>query len=237
MKRLIATLVLAALGGVAHADVTTNVGVTSDYRFRGISQSQNSMALQGGVDYTHKSGFYAGNRNSTVSSAVYGDSTGLEMDLYGGYRYEIVKGIKLDVGSYNYVYGQSGRKFNSAANTHEVYVGLQQGPVTLRYNRAISDYFGLANSSGTQYVQAEVAVPVAKGFTANAHLGRTMVANRTGLDYTDAKFGVTTDVQGFQVGAHYVTNLGISTVMKAASTVGGQRLHKDTVLFTVSRQF
>ena len=48
--------VLLTMSGLAQADVTGNLGLTTDYRFRGISQTQNSVALQGGVDYSHASG-------------------------------------------------------------------------------------------------------------------------------------------------------------------------------------
>jgi len=53
MKKLFAML-LAMSSMAAMAQTTGNVGVTSDYRFRGISQTQNGMALQGGADYSHK---------------------------------------------------------------------------------------------------------------------------------------------------------------------------------------
>ena len=54
MKKIIFALLFVS--GIAQAQVTGNVGVTSDYRFRGISQTQNSQALQGGIDYSHTSG-------------------------------------------------------------------------------------------------------------------------------------------------------------------------------------
>jgi len=65
-------LILALLSaGLVQAQVTTNLGATSDYRFRGISQTQNAPAIQGGIDYAHKSGVYIGNWNSSVSSQLY----------------------------------------------------------------------------------------------------------------------------------------------------------------------
>jgi len=98
MKKIIFALLFVS--GIAQAQVTGNVGVTSDYRFRGISQTQNSQALQGGIDYS-KSGFYVGNWNSSVSSLLYTDSIGLENDVYAGFKKEIYKGVTIDVGSYN----------------------------------------------------------------------------------------------------------------------------------------
>ena len=62
MKQLLAIVAMALLTATAaQAQVTGNLGLTSDYRFRGISQTQNAPAVQGGIDYNHKSGFYVGN--------------------------------------------------------------------------------------------------------------------------------------------------------------------------------
>src|SRR5512139_1772771 len=65
--------------------LTGNVGLFSDYRFRGISQTNKKPAFQGGFDLAHKSGFYVGNWNSNVDSSFYNGSN-LEMDFYGGYK-------------------------------------------------------------------------------------------------------------------------------------------------------
>lgn len=237
MKKFLAMFALLVASGSVYAQLTTNVGVTSDYRFRGISQSQNGLALQGGVDYAHKSGFYVGNWNSTVSNRAYTDSTGLEMDVYGGYKTEVAKGIKLDVGSYNYFYSQAGNRFNSASNTNEVYVGVEYGAAVVKYSRSLSDYFGVANSSGTQYVQADYNLPITKTITANAHVGRTMVANNSTRDYTDYRVGAVAKVQGFDVGAHYYTNKAYGRQAKALNTIDGQQLYKNAVIVSVARAF
>jgi len=237
MKKLIATVSLLLASTLVHAQLTTNVGVTSDYRFRGISQTQNSAALQGGVDYTHRSGFYLGNWNSTVSSQVYPDSTGLEMDFYGGVKVEVFRGVKLDVGSYNYVYSQAGSQFGSSSNTNEVYVGLEYGPASVKLSRAVSDYFGLSNSRGTHYVQAGLNFPVNQFVTINTHIGHTLVANYSDRDYTDVRVGGTVKAEGFLIGAHYLTTSNGGRNFAAINTVNGQRLYKDTVMLSVSRQF
>ena len=64
---------------------TGNAGVFSDYRFRGISQTNKKPAFQGGFDIGHASGFYVGNWNSNVDSSLYNGAS-LEMDFYGGYK-------------------------------------------------------------------------------------------------------------------------------------------------------
>lgn len=101
MTKQVATLAAAALCAVAAAQtpaategdavasvptstVTGNFSLVSDYRFRGISQSWGQPAVQGGIDYTHASGFYPGNWNSSVSSNNYNNGASLQVDLYGG---------------------------------------------------------------------------------------------------------------------------------------------------------
>ena len=104
MKKVLLALFAIAGFTAAHAQVTGNLGLTSDYRFRGISQSQNAPAIQGGVEYAHESGLYVGNWNSSVSSQVYTNGSGVESDLYGGFKKDVYKGITVDLGTYNYFY-------------------------------------------------------------------------------------------------------------------------------------
>ena len=149
MKKLL--LALFAVAGItsAHAQLSANLTATSDYRFRGISQTQNGAAVQGGVDYAHESGFYIGNWNSTVSKQLYPNGMGIEADLYAGYKKDIYNGLTVDVGSYNYFYPNSqAAAGNPSFTTNEAYVGLGYGPVTAKYSYSLSTYFGVSNSTG-----------------------------------------------------------------------------------------
>src|SRR3954469_19213245 len=83
---------------------TGNLTVATDYRFRGISQTFKQPAIQGGFDYSHSSGFYVGNWNSNVSGVQFGNGGSIEMDFYGGYKFEPVKDLTLDVGGLYYYY-------------------------------------------------------------------------------------------------------------------------------------
>lgn len=235
MKKIIFALLFVS--GIAQAQVTGNVGVTSDYRFRGISQTQNSQALQGGIDYSHKSGFYVGNWNSSVSSLLYPDSIGLENDLYAGFKKEIVKGVTIDVGSYNYYFSRSGNSFNSNSNTHEVYAKISTGPVSFKYSQSLGDYFSVANSKGTKYVQADLNMPIMEKLTGNVHFGHTFVANHKGSNFSDIKLGATYNIVGVDVGAHYYINRGMTNAAKLANTVSGEKLYKNALIFSVSKSF
>lgn len=237
MKKVLLALFLAMGFTVAQAQVTANIDVTTDYRFRGISQTLKSGAVQGGLDYAHSSGLYIGNWNSSVSTAEYTDSTGLESDLYAGFKKEIVKGTTIDVGSYNYYYSQADSKYSSQSNTHEFYAAATQGPITVRYNQSIGNYFGATRSAASKYIQADVTLPVAAKINLVAHAGRTLVQNHSTSNYTDLNAGATYDVAGVTVGARYYKNMSLTTAAKAADTVSNQKLYKDAVVFSVAKLF
>jgi uncharacterized protein (TIGR02001 family) len=243
MKKLLSVLFLAMTALAAHAEVTGNLGLTSDYRFRGISQSQNAPAVQGGVDYAHSSGFYIGNWNSSVSSQVYTQGSGVESDLYAGFKKDIYKGLTLDVGSYNYFYPRA-KTAGTGSNfdTYEAFLGLGYGPVSAKYSRTIgSGYFGTTNAQGTQYYQADVAYPLpVKGLekvSFLAHAGHTNVANSTTLDYSDYNVGLGYDLAGWQLAAKYYTNTSMSSGFQTANTVSGQKLYKNAGVFSVTKSF
>ena len=222
--------------GLVQAQVTTNLGATSDYRFRGISQTQNAPALQGGIDYADKSGVYIGNWNSSVSSQLYTNGSGLESDLYAGYKKEVA-GVTLDVGSYNYFYPRASvGKTNY--DTKEIYVGAAKGPVSVKVSQSLGDYFATSNSRGTRYYQADVTYPIT-GTKASvlAHAGKTDIANNTTLDYTDYNFGLGYNIAGFDVTAKYYTNSNKTTTFETANTLNGQKLYKNAAVLSVSKTF
>ena len=234
MKKLLTALLIVA--GVAQAEITTNLGATSDYRYRGISQTQNAPAVQGGIDYTNKNGFYAGNWNSSVSSLVYANGAGIEIDLYAGYKKEF-KGVTFDAGSYNYFYPRASvGKTNY--DTREVYVGAAKGPVSFKVSQSLGDYFAASNSRGSRYYQADVAYPIA-GTKASilAHAGRTDVANQTVLDSNDYNAGVGYNLAGFDLAARYYTNSNKTAAFQTANTVGNQKLYRNALVLSVSKTF
>jgi uncharacterized protein (TIGR02001 family) len=236
MKKLLTALLIMAGVGIAQAEVASNLGAVSDYRFRGISQTQNAPAVQGGIDYAHASGFYAGNWNSSVSSQMYTNGAGLESDLYAGYKKEFV-GITIDVGSYNYVYARAASADGTKFDTNEAYVGVARGPVSAKISQSLGDYFGIANSRGTRYYQADVAYPVAPKWTVNVHAGRTDVANSAQLAYNDYNIGASYDLSGWAIGVRYYMVSALGSSVLGANTVNGQDLTKNTVVFSASRAF
>ena len=245
MKKLLLALALSA-GFVASAaaELTGNLGLTSDYRFRGVSQTQNAPAVQGGIDYAHKSGLYIGNWNSSVSSQVYTAGAGLESDLYAGYKKEAFKGITVDIGSYNYFYPRATTSASTGSefDTYEGYVGLgYRDIISAKYSQTLGNgYFGTANAKGTNYTQVDgkLPVPVIKNLAVVAHYGRTNVANNSALDYNDINAGfVYTLPKAFDVSVKYFTNTGTTRTFETANTVSGQKLYKNAVVVGLTKTF
>ncbi len=174
--------------------LTGNVGFFSQYIFRGLTQTNRQPALQGGFDYAHESGFYAGTWASNISwlrenastvagtAGQYKDGGSLEMDIYGGYKSTFGKSdFTYDIGLLYYWYPGSvttgcvyGLVGCPKANTTELYGALGWKFVTLKYSHSIDKKtFGVPNSSGTGYLDLSADVPLGEsGFTANLHYGR-----------------------------------------------------------------
>jgi len=245
MKKLLIALALSAgFVASAQAQLTGNLGLTSDYRFRGVSQTQNAPAVQGGIDYAHKSGFYVGNWNSSVSSQVYTNGAGVESDLYAGYKKEIFKGISIDIGSYNYFYPRATTSAATGSNfdTYEGFVGLgYKDIISAKYSQTLGNgYFGTANARGTSYTQIDgkLPVPKVKNLAVVAHYGMTNVANSSAYDYNDINAGfVYTLPHEFDLGVKYYTNTGMSNAFQAFNTVSGQKLYKNAVVFSLTKTF
>lgn len=184
--------------------ITGNVGLFSDYRFRGISQTDRKPALQGGFDLAHRSGAYLGNWNSNIDSALYNGSN-LEMDVYGGYK-TTFGAVGLDVGAIHYYYPGSGKAGTSKIDNTEVYLGASFGPVSAKYYRAVSDFFSAPNTKGSDYIDVSFTRELGGGLGLNAHLGYQRVRNtpRPAGRVTDYKVGVTYDLSGYVLGAALV---------------------------------
>lgn len=206
MKKLSYLLVLSGLVSVSAiaADsphsIGFNVGVTSDYIFRGISQSQHDPALSGGVDYSHASGLYAGAWLSTqkwVDTGLKTDSD-FELDIYGGYK-GAVGDIGYDVGLIRYSYDGDMVAGAPTPNTTEVYLGGSWKMLSVKYSHTVSDYFvgwggGGTKTRGSNYLELNASHDLGDGWGLLGHIGHQKVKNVSVADYTDWKVGVSKDV-------------------------------------------
>jgi uncharacterized protein (TIGR02001 family) len=216
MKKLVHALVLTGLVGVPTVamaaeesphSLSANVTLTSDYVFRGISQTGGEPAIQGGLDYSHASGFYLGTWASNVGwlEDFQGYQKGnVEIDLYGGFRGDIGStGLTFDVGAIQYMYpGTNNSGFNDA-DTTEAYVALGWKWFTVKYSYYLSDeVFGIGNLSGgtgdadgSDYLGISASVPVGEtGLTLGASWGTFSFKNNGNYDYDDWKVSAAYDM-------------------------------------------
>lgn len=197
-----AALAATAMPTLVHAEdapsTSFNVGVVTDYRYRGISQSRLKPALQGGVDYSHPSGFYLGAWGSTIKwiKDAGGDAPA-EVDVYAGYKTEVSKDLLLDVGVLQYYYSKN--KLNPSANTLELYGALTAGPVTGKLSYSTSNLFGFADSKGSLYLDLSASFDLGDGLMLTPHLGRQEVRHNKTYSYTDYSLALSKDFSGLVV--------------------------------------
>lgn len=219
-RNTLAALALVALAAPAHAadsadadapeyTLTANVTLASQYRYRGLMQTNNKPAIQGGFDFTHASGLYLGNWNSSVSWLNDGNSdvsAPVEMDFYGGYKGNLAPDAPFDLGVLQYYYPGDYPSGYTSPDTTELYAGVGYGPVMFKYSVAMTNLFGFADSKYSQYFDLSGNFDTGFwGLTVNAHVGRQTVRNLTDGAYTDWKLGLTKDFgQGLAISVAYI---------------------------------
>lgn len=215
-------------------EVTFNAAVTTDYRYRGLSQSRFKPAVQGGADYVNNpTGLYLGVWASTIKwTGDLGGGGNAEFDLYGGKRGDIGGGFSYDVGALHYNYPSNG--FNPSANTTEVYGQVGYGPGYLKYSHSTTDLFGTADSKGSGYLDLGANIELQPGLVLNLHVGRQRVANNGAFSYNDYKIGFTKDLSGF-------ASLSLSVVGADTDAYvtpyNGKDLGKTLVVVALSKTF
>lgn len=260
MQKLAKALVLGGLAGLPlvplagfAADTPTHsftgkVAAYSEYEYRGISQTSEKPALQLNLDYAHASGFYLGTFVSNIkwlkdTAEVNGFSTSanIEWDIYGGYKFEVVKDVTLDIGYLRYEYPSSGA-FSPKPNTDEVYIGASYGPATLKYSYSFNDTFGVPDSKGSDYLELAVNQPLTEKITLNGVLGHQRYKgtqihsgfHNGDLSYTVWKLGATYDFGGgFAAGAYFKG----TDAESALYTIKGKDWSKERLVAFVSYSF
>jgi uncharacterized protein (TIGR02001 family) len=207
-KKLIAVAIAGALAAPLAvfaedappaSPLSFNVGVVSDYLFRGVSQTHGKPALQGGVDYAFSNGFYVGAWGSNITWVKDALSKGsLEVDVYGGYRNTFVPGgdWNYDVGYITYNYPSHGTPIQVSAgvpvlanpNTQEIYGSIGWKWLSAKYSYATSSHFiGWYGSSttattdqktnGSNYLELNANYDMGDGWTLIGHVGNQKVKN------------------------------------------------------------
>jgi uncharacterized protein (TIGR02001 family) len=242
----------AAVPGLAHAQaaaqsphsVTGNMAVVSDYRFRGISQTYLQPAIQGGIDYSHSSGFYLGNWNSSVSGLSYNNGGGIEMDFYGGFK-KAFGDFTFDLGLLQYYYPKAKYSSGDKYDTLEAYLGVAWKWLSAKYSVTTGDWFGVngttysaqgsGDSKGSGYLDITASYEIAPKFTLIGHYGMQKVKNFSALDYNDYRLGVTYDLNGWVLGASYIDTDADSSLYVAGTDM--KETGKGTVVLSVFKSF
>ena len=137
-------MLLAAMIAIpSFAAVSSNVSFTTDYIWRGMTQSD-GPAIQGGFDYEADSGFYAGVWGSNVN---FGNGTGSELDYYAGYSTELSDNVGIDFGYLVFDYPDS----TPDLKFEEIYLGLSFGDLGFLYasgQDSASDYLEISYAVG-----------------------------------------------------------------------------------------
>ena len=212
MKRLLgvaaaASAITAAMTGAASAEASFsgNVALTSDYVFRGISQSDSDIAIQGGLDYTNGI-FYAGTWGSSIDFGL--DGT-VEVDVYGGVK-PTLGPVTFDLGVVGYLYPGMDDAFD--ADYWELKLGASVAPAegfTLGGNVYWTNDFTFTPTGDEQGLYAELygSYAFSDMFSASAGVGNQSVDvdNYYGTDdnYTTWNIGGTLSVYGFGIDLRY----------------------------------
>ena len=202
-KTLLATAVLAAATttGVAQAEVSANIGVTSDYIWRGVSQSGEAASVSGGIDYADESGFYAGTWVGSLSAEDDDGFGGSEVDLYFGYGGES-GAVSYDVGYIYYAYpSQDNTDFGEIYGS--VGIGAFSGGLALTTNNGSAND-GAQFAEGDLYYHVGVAGDLSAdwtiGFTIGGYVYDDPADDGSTLDdyiHYNLDFGTSTDVGDF----------------------------------------
>ena len=198
-------------GGESGIEISGNVSLVSDYRFRGVSFSDGDPALQGGMDLTHSSGFYVGTWASSISGGTpFGE---VELDVYGGWSGDVSDGVTVDVGLLYYIY-PTGDFPGIDTDYFEPYasIGTTLGPVGAELGVAYAWEQDSLGGGDNFYIYSdfEFGIP------------NTPVSLTAHVGYTDGVFATQADGDSFDwgLGASYAVTDNLSLGVNYVDTQG-----------------
>jgi len=217
--------------------VSGNAAVVTDYRFRGISLSTGDVAIQGGIDLGHESGFYIGTWGSSLADAGGGTTYGAaEIDIYGGWSGEVTPGVTFDVGVLYYMY-PNGTK-GADLDYWEPYASIATtlGPVDATFGVAYAPDQDSLGSDDNLYLYTDFGMGIPNTpISLSAHLGYT-----DGVLSPKALTG-STDNDGFDwsLGASWALtdNLSLGVTYTGVNAASVDDFSDDSVFGTLSVSF
>jgi len=272
-KNLLAVAVISAfvLPGAVLAEeaasphtITGNLTFSTDYIFRGVSQTMGNPAIQGGFDYAHSSGLYLGTWASNVSGTQYTNAN-MEWDFYGGYASKINDDLGYNVGAIYVLYpdGVTGPAPNKKWNTTEVYGGVTWKWINVKASYTLTNWYGIGkdggfipthidtgassaddpanpdDSKGSLYLEANLSYELPGQFVLIGHVGNQTIENYKELDYIDYKIGVSKAYGGFNFTLAYTdTDAEKYNLYYLTDVTGDQKkLSEGTVILSVTKTF
>ncbi|MEM7692181.1 MAG: TorF family putative porin [Pseudomonadota bacterium] len=167
---LLAAVTSAAISAPTFAgDLTANASVTNNYIWRGLTQTENESAVQGGIDYAADSGFYVGTWVSNVNYGA-GDVYSYEHDIYGGYAFE-AGGVSWDIGYLYYNYDKEAEFDFGEVYLQVGFGGFGLGALVLSNTEAeegVGQDFGAGEAF---YLSADYGFTVGDGIDIGLHVG------------------------------------------------------------------
>ncbi len=198
---------------------SANVGLYTDYVFRGYTQTQNEPAIQGGFDVEHSSGLYAGTWASNVdwtTAGDYMDKNSVEIDFYAGWATDLgFWDLGFDIGVLQFYYPGSNAAGTADTDATEVYFGFNKDWMDGAFSTSVTNYvvvsdeaWGFANMDGEMYHDLTVDIPIGSTpFTLTGHVGhQTFGGQGDGLDWDYTDYKVNLDYafnDNFTAGAFY----------------------------------
>jgi len=172
MKQALRTTSILASGLLmsfcANASITANIGASSNYLWRGVTQTQDAVAVQGGIDYEHDSGVYLGTWASNVD---FGDDTSYEIDFYGGYAGAIGDDFGYDIGYLYYAYPDS----DASVDFGEITAALSWKWFSVSYSQIVNADSDVASDpldeKDLSYIQAGFSYPFSDTLSLDLHYG------------------------------------------------------------------
>lgn len=229
---LLASPAIAQEATESSITVSANVAIASEYRFRGVDLSGGEMAIQGGFDVAHDSGFYVGTWASSLDEDTVGYGS-TELDIYGGWSGDVTEGLALNVGAIQYIYPDAGP---GPFDYTEFYgsLGFTFGPAQATVGAAYAPEQDSLLGNDNIYVYTDLGVGIpGTPVTVTGHLG-----------YTDGFLTYTGDSKAFDwsIGAEAVVygpvSLGVAYVGAEGDIAPGDYdFVDDAVVFTLSASF